>query len=323
MPALPPVVSPPPIGLGTWKIPKDRTADLVYEAIKVGYRHLDCACDYGNEPQVGDGIRRALDDGLCSRDELWVTSKLWNTFHKPEHVQPACDRTLADLGLDFVDLYHIHFPIALEYVDFETRYPPEWFHDPDAESPAMKPIDVPLTETYDAMERLHESGRIRNIGVCNLSTPILRELLSHARIRPVNLQIERHPYLTQQRLLRYCREQHISVTGFSPLGAPSYVSIGFADESDSVLKEPVVGQIAETLGCTPGQVVLAWGVQSGTSIVPKTEKPERLKENLAAADITLTDEQMQQIDALDRHRRFNDPGDFCERVFNCFYPIFD
>ena len=314
---------PPPVGLGTWKIPNDRTAAVVREAIAAGYRHLDCACDYGNEREVGQGIRQALDDGLCTRDELWVTSKLWNTFHRPEHVRAACERTLHDLGLDAVDLYHVHFPIALEYVDFETRYPPGWHHDPAAAEPRMQPVDVPYLETWAAMEDLPAAGLTRHLGVCNLATPLLRELLAHARIRPIDLQVEIHPYLTQAKLLRFCHEQNIHVTAFSPLGAPSYVPLGMAEEEDSVLREPSVQTIAEELGATPGQVVLAWGITRGTSVIPKTEKPERLRENLAAADLTLSPEQMRKIDALDRHRRFNDPGVFCEEAFGCFFPIFD
>ena len=318
-----PAAAPPAVGLGTWKIPNGRAADVVHQAIAIGYRHIDCACDYGNEREVGEGIRRALNDGLCTRDELWVTSKLWNTFHRPEHVRPACERSLADLGLDRIDLYHIHFPIALEYVDFATRYPPEWFHDPDAEQPAMRPVDVPLTDTWGAMQELHAAGLARHIGVCNFAVPLLREFLQHADVRPANLQVELHPYLTQDRLLRFCVAEGISVTAFSPLGAPSYVPIGFAEPGDSVLHEAIIQEIAARHDRTVGQVVLRWGVQRGTSVIPKTEKPERLRENLAAMDFALTDDEMAQIAALDQHRRFNDPGDFCERVFNTFYPIFD
>ena len=116
----------PQLGLGLWKLPKDICADVVYNAIKNGYRLLDGACDYGNEIQVGEGIKRALDEGVCTRAELFVVSKLWNTFHRPEHVKAACQKTLADLGLDYLDLYLIHFPIALAYVPVETCYPPEW-----------------------------------------------------------------------------------------------------------------------------------------------------------------------------------------------------
>ena len=114
----------PALGLGTWKIPRDVCAETVHAAIAAGYRHLDCACDYGNEVEVGQGIARAIDEGLVTREDLWITSKLWNTYHRPEHVEPAIRRTLSDLGLEYLDLYLIHFPISLRFVPFEERYPP-------------------------------------------------------------------------------------------------------------------------------------------------------------------------------------------------------
>lgn len=313
----------PVIGLGLWKIGPEHCADTVVEAIRVGYRHLDGACDYGNEREVGEGIRRAIEEGLCTREELWVTSKLWNTYHAKEHVRPALERTLEDLGLDYLDLYLVHFPIALAHVPFETRYPPEWVHDPDADPPVMVESHVPLEETWHAMEALVARELVHQIGVCNYTVALLRDLMSYARIPPAVLQVESHPYLTQERLLRFCREQDIAVTAFSPLGALSYVELDMAEREEAVIEQPVVREIAERLGRTPAQVVLRWGVQRGTSIVPKTTKPERLVENAALFDFALSEEDMRAISALNRNRRFNDPGDFAEAAFNTFYPIYD
>src|SRR5438445_507043 len=140
----------PAVGLGFWKVPRPGAAALVRQAIRTGYRHLDCACDYGNEAEVGAGIREAA--GECRREELWVTSKLWNTYHARRHVRPAVERSLRDLGLDYLDLYLIHFPIAQEFVPFEARYPPEWLYDPAAPEPRMRFAKVPLSETWAAME---------------------------------------------------------------------------------------------------------------------------------------------------------------------------
>ena len=174
----------PSVGLGMWKMPKPELPSLVQEAIRIGYRHLDCACDYGNEPQVGEGIAAALRDGLCRRDDLWVTSKLWNTYHEPKHVRAACERSLRDLKLNILDLYLVHFPIALAFVPFDLRYPPEWFFDPNAAQPAMKPIDVPYADTWGAMEELQRAGLVKRIGVCNLNISMLRDLLARCSIRP-------------------------------------------------------------------------------------------------------------------------------------------
>ncbi len=313
----------PPVGFGLWKVAQDTCADTVYEAIKAGYRHLDSACDYGNEKQVGEGIARAIADGLCTREDLWITSKLWNTYHAKEHVGAALQRTLDDLQLAYLDLYLIHFPIAQKFVPFEERYPPEWFADPDAEQPKMELAKVPLHETWAALEDQVDAGKTKRIGVCNFTSGLMHDLLTYARIKPAMLQIESHPYLTQEKLIRLCQQQDIPVTAFSPLGALSYLELDMASMQDSVLEQAVVKAAAQRLGKTPAQVVLRWGVQRGTAIIPKTSKPERMRENLAIFDFELTDDEMAGISALNANRRFNDPGDFCEAAFNTFYPIYD
>ena len=134
----------PQVGLGLWKIDQAVCADTVYNAIEGGYRMLDSACDYGNEEQTGAGIKKAIDAGLVKREELFVVSKLWNTFHRPENVKVAIKKTLADLGLEYLDLYLIHFPIALKFVPIEARYPPEWIHDPSSKAPRME-YDMEVT----------------------------------------------------------------------------------------------------------------------------------------------------------------------------------
>ena len=318
-----PKSSPPAVGLGLWKIDRADTAGMVEAAIRVGYRHLDSACDYGNEVEAGAGIRSSLAAGVCRRDDLWVTSKLWNTYHDPRHVRAAAERTLRDLGLDYLDLYLVHFPIALRFVPFEERYPPGWIHDPAAARPSMEMVSIPLAETWGAMEELVWAGLVRRIGVCNASTALLRDLLASVRIPPAVLQVELHPLLTQEKLLRFCREQGIAVTAFSPLGAPSYVPLGMARPEESLLDHPRIREIAAACGRTSAQVLLRWGVQRGTAVIPKTARPERLRENLDLFDFTLTGPQMAAISALDRGQRFNDPGVFCEAAFGTFCPIYE
>lgn len=313
----------PTIGLGLWKIDNSQTAEMVFTAIKAGYRHLDAACDYGNEREAGEGIRKALDAGLCTREELWVTSKLWNTYHKKEHVRPAIERSLSDLGVDYLDLYLIHFPIPIEYVAIDDRYPPGWIHDPDSEDPRMVAASVPISETWDAMERLQSDGLARHIGISNFGCSLIRDLLSYASVRPSVLQVESHPYLVQEKLLRYCQQENIAYTAFSPLGAGSYVPLGMAEQSDSVLEQELILGLAAKYNRTCAQIVLRWGVQRQTAVIPKTSKVDRLIENISVFDFELTNDEMQQISGLDLNRRFNDPGAFCEDAFGCFFPIYE
>ncbi|BDW81653.1 aldehyde reductase [Erythrobacter sp. Dej080120_24] len=313
----------PRIGFGLWKIPREDTAASVVEAVRAGYRHFDSAADYANEAETGEGLSQAMAEGLVTREEVWVTSKLWNTFHAAEHVEEACRKTLSDLRLDYLDLYLIHFPIALEYVPIDVRYPPEWLHDPDAPDPVMKRAPVPLQETWMAMETLVHKGRVNRIGVCNYNTALIHDLMSYATIRPAMLQIEAHPYLTQEKLIRCARGYGIDVTAFSPLGAQSYFELGMADSGESLLGAAPVMVAAQTHGKTPAQVLLKWGVQRGTAVIPKTSKPERMRENVDIDDFELSAVEMAAISALNQNRRFNDPGVFAEAAFNTFHPIYD
>lgn len=313
----------PEVGLGLWKIAPEDCAQAVYDAISIGYRHLDSACDYGNEKQVGEGIKRAIDDGLVIREELWVTSKLWNTYHAKEHVKPALEKTLEDLGLDYLDLYLIHFPIAQTFVPFETRYPPEWFADPDAAEPKMEFAKVPLFETWHAMEALVDAGLTKEIGVCNYNSALLADLMNYANKKPFALQIESHPYLTQEKLIKLAQGYGLQTTAFSPLGALSYLELDMAQQNESVLEQAAVKSAAQRTGKTPAQVVLRWNVQRGCSIIPKSSKLHRLKENLDIFNFSLNEDEMQAISDLNANRRFNDPGDFCQAAFNTHCPIYD
>ena len=313
----------PAAGLGLWKIDAGQAASVVLEAAKVGYRHFDSACDYGNEAGTGEGLKKIFESGICRREEAWVTSKLWNTYHAREHVRPALERSLKDLGLDYLDLYLIHFPISLKYVPFDKRYPPGWVHDPREAKPRMEFAKVAIAETWGEMERLVKQGLVRAIGVCNFGTSLLRDLLSYASIRPAVLQVELHPYLTQEKLVRFCQEEGIAVTAFSPLGAGSYLSLKMAEQGESVLEERLVQEIAKGHGKSAAQVVLRWGVQRGTAVIPKTGQAARLKENISIFDFALAEEEMQAMSGLNRNRRFNDPGHFCEEAFGTFCPIYE
>jgi len=223
-------------------------------------------------------------------------------------------------------------------VDFEDRYPPEWIYDPNAAKPSMEVDAVPLHETWAAMEKLVEAGLVKHIGVCNFTSGLLIDLMAYSTIKPAMLQIdlmaystikpamlqiESHPFLTQEPLLRLAADFGVAVTAFSPLGALSYVSLDMATEADTVLIAPPVVAAAKRVQRTPAQVVLRWGVQRGTAIIPKTTRLERLRENLALFDFELSNEEMAAISNLNQDRRFNDPGVFCEQAFGTFYPIYD
>jgi len=313
----------PEVGFGLWKVPQDVCSTAVFRAIEVGYRHFDSASDYGNEREVGEGIKAALDRGLCKREDLWITSKLWNTYHHPDHVNLALEKTLNDLQLEYLDLYMIHFPISLEFVPFEERYPPEWFNDPDCAHPKMIPSRIPLSDTWHAMELLKESDRVKYLGVCNYSSGLLHDLMNYCEIKPDMLQVESHPRLTQEKLIRLAKNYNLEVTAFSPLGSISYEEIGGAEETESLLGNETIRSIAEDLGIPPAQLILSWALNRGTSIVVKSTNESRMKENLDSSKIKLDQSILDKISALNIDKRYNDPGIFCEDAFNTFFPIYD
>jgi len=313
----------PRIGFGLWKIPKDICSNSVYKAINAGYRHLDSASDYGNEGEVGEGIKMALEDGLCKREDLWITSKLWNTYHHPDHVSQALEKTLKDLQLDYLDLYMIHFPISLKFVPFEERYPPEWFNDPSSPDPKMIPSKIPLSDTWRAMELLKESGLVKHIGVCNYSSGLLHDLMNYCKIKPEVLQIESHPYLTQEKLIKLAQNYDLEVTAFSPLGSISYEELGGAKEEESLIRNETIVSIAKELDITPAQLILSWALNRGTSLVVKSIDESRMKENLDVMNIKLEKATLDEISQLNINKRYNDPGVFCEDAFNTFFPIYD
>lgn len=313
----------PKVGFGLWKISKDTVAGHVVDAVKAGYRHFDSACDYANEKEVGAGIKAAIDQGLVTREELWITSKLWNTYHSKEHVLMACKKSLEDLGLEYLDLYLIHFPMALKYVPFEVRYPPEWLFDPTQPNPRMEFAKVTTAETWRAMEDLVSAGLVRNIGMCNFTVQLLRDVLNFAKVSPTVLQVELHPLNTQKALVQFAHENQIVVTGFSPLGHASYIELGMSKANESAMLSPKVAAIATKHGKTPAQVILRWNVQRDVIIIPKSSSPARMAENIDVLNWSLAEDEMAEVESLNLNRRFNDPVDFCQGAFNTFAPLYN
>jgi len=301
----------PLVGFGLWKVPRDSCANVVYNAIKAGYRLFDGAGDYGNEKEAGDGVRRALSDGIIKREELFITSKLWNTFHARHHVKAATKMQLELWGLEYFDLFLVHFPIALEYVDPNHRYPPEWWGD-DKKSVNLQ--NTPFQETWGVMEELVDDGLVRNIGVSNVAGALLVDILSYARIQPQVLQVELHPYLTQEPLLRLTKTLGIAVTAYSSFGPQSYLELGFKGNVKPLFKQDTVVSVAGAHERDPAQVLLRWATQRGIAVIPKTNAADRLLSNLDCTSFDLTGSEIEAISALNIDLRLNNPADIDPRL---------
>ncbi len=290
----------PALGLGTWKSKKGETAQAVSSAIEVGYRHIDCAPIYQNEREVGSAIAGGLATGQLSRDELWITSKLWNNAHQKKHVRPALERSLKDLQVDYLDLFLIHWPVHFQpNIAFPKR--PEEF---------LAPNVIPVMETWQEMERMVKKGLCRFIGVCNFNLKRLIDLKNQATIQPVMNQIELHPYLQQVKMLDYCNTNGVLLTAYSPLGSGDRPTALKKDDEPALLEHQTVLKIAKNETITPAQVLLVWGLSRGTVVIPKSVSRLRLQENFNAADLVLSDHDLQEIDALELGYRFVDGGFF-------------
>lgn len=284
----------PMLGLGTWKSTTGEVYKAVIEALKSGYRHIDCAPIYGNEREVGQALAEAFGQGIVDRDQVWITSKLWNNAHGPEDVRPAMEQTLIDLRLDYLDLYLMHWPIAYKK---EVLY-----HTSAADFISLE--ELPIIDTWKKMEELYDDGLCRHLGVSNFSTVKLEALKEDARIQPEMNQIELHPYLQQPQMLDFCAKNDIFLTGYAPLGSADRPDRLKIENEPVLLEEPVIGHIAQRHHATPAQVLISWALHRGTAVIPKSVRPERLRENLAAGGLALTDNELQEIGSLNRDRRY-------------------
>ncbi|KAL2809256.1 NADP-dependent oxidoreductase domain-containing protein [Aspergillus granulosus] len=298
----------PIVGFGLWKVNNDTCADQVYEAIKAGYRLFDGACDYGNEVEAGQGVARAIKEGIVKREDLFIVSKLWNSFHDGERVEPIARKQLADWGVDYFDLYIVHFPISLKYLDPSVRYPPSW----TTEDGKVELGKATIQETWTAMESLVDKSLARSIGISNFSAQLLMDLLRYARIRPATLQIEHHPYLTQTRLVDYAQREGIAVTAYSSFGPLSFLElqVKHAEKTPPLFEHETITSIAEKHGKTPAQILLRWATQRNIAVIPKSNNPARLAQNLDVTGFDLEGSEIEAISALDRNLRFNDPHSY-------------
>ncbi|KAI6778151.1 aldehyde reductase [Emericellopsis cladophorae] len=286
----------PAIGLGTWQSRPTEVARAVEHALRHGYRHIDAAAVYGNEEEVGAGIKAS---GI-PRNDIFLTSKLWNTHHKAEDVEEALDQSLADLDTDYVDLYLIHWPISFpKPAEKSLRFPL-------GADGGVEVIEVPISETWRAMEALVKKGKIRSIGVSNFNKTRMEELLKIAEIKPTVNQIEAHPYLQQPELLEWSKQQGILITAYSPSGNNIY-------NLPKALDDPEVVAIAKEIGRQPAQVLIQWAIQRGTVVLPKSVTPSRIEENFQQFE--LPESAMERINQLDKNHRYNMPARLGVDVF--------
>ncbi|KAF2721016.1 Aldo/keto reductase [Polychaeton citri CBS 116435] len=261
----------PAVGLGTWQSDPGQVTKAVYHAIKSGYRHIDAAFVYGNENEVGDGIKQAISEGIIKREDVFVTSKLWCTYHRTP--EKCLDEGLGRLGLEYVDLYLMHWPVPMNPNGNDPMFPkhPDGSRDLETE---WKHID-----TWTEMEKLPATGKTKAIGVSNYSVKYLEELLPHAKIVPAANQIENHPYLPQQEIADFCREKGIIVEAYSPLGSTG----------SPLFSEDGIQQVAKKHNVGAGTILISYQVSKGHVVLPKSVTPSRIEENLKTVKLDSSD----------------------------------
>ncbi|KAL5704648.1 alcohol dehydrogenase (NADP(+)) [Ranunculus cassubicifolius] len=269
----------PIIGLGVWRMEGKSIRDLLLHAIQLGYRHFDCAADYKNEAQVGEALAEAFQSCLVKREDLFITTKLWNSDHG--HVIEACKDSLNKLKLEYLDLYLVHFPVATKHTGVGTT-------DSALDEDGVLEIDttISLETTWHAMEDLVSLGLTRSIGISNYDIFLTRDCLAYSKVKPAVNQIETHPYFQRADLVKFCQKHGICVTAHTPLGGAAANTEWFG--SVSCLDDPVLKDLAEKYNKTVAQLVLRWGIQRNTVVIPKSSKLERLDENFSVFDFEVS-----------------------------------
>jgi len=274
----------------------------VKEAIKLGVRHIDCAAIYGNEKEIGEAFQELFKEGIVKREDLWITSKLWNTDHDADNVRKACEKTIADLQCDYLDLYLVHFPLAFEHTSVGGS--PGFKLDDEGK---CKMARVPLHVTWAAMEALVEGKLTKSIGISNYPFIMFEDAMAYAKIKPVTNQIEAHPYFANDWFCSWCKREGVVITAHTPLGGAK-ANAEWRGASESPLDDPVIQTIAEKHGKSVAQICIRWALDRGTVVIPKSTKPHRIAENFGVLDFSLTEGEVASITALDKKQRSNKSG---------------
>lgn len=285
----------PCVGMGTFgsdHFNAEQISAAVAGAIRCGYRLFDCAAVYGNEAEIGEVFQRALDEGIVRREELFITSKVWNNMHGSGDVLLSAAQTLKDLRLDYIDAYFVHWPFAN-------------YHAPGCGGDSRNPDSTPFSAeryiaTWRQMERLYDMGLVKNLGMSNMTIPKLKAVLPHCRVKPVMIEMELHPCFQQPELFRYCLEQGIQPIGFCPIGSPARPERDTTPEDKCDTRMPEMIRIAEKHNVHPAIICIKWAVQRGEIVIPFSVNETHYFDNLkCVTEDPLTEEEMAEIGALD------------------------
>lgn len=300
------------IGLGTWKATGAEVKKAVKDALHAGYRHIDTAAVYGNEEAIGEALAEVFSEGEILREDVFITSKLWNNAHGEGQVRPALEDSLKKLGLDYLDLYLIHWPVAFRHTVDSPKKPDDY----------LSPEEAPICETWKQMEKAKKNGLAKHIGVSNFSEKKLRDLISKVSEKPEMNQVELHPLLQQRALLDFCKKEDILVTAYSPLGSGDRSLAMKGANEPNMMDLQILKDIAKERNATVPQILIAWHGHRGCAAIPKSTSKEHIISNFQGAAVSLSDTDMEKIEKLDRHYRYI-TGKFFEEPSKGYKNMYD